>query len=385
MDRINLSRLLYYISFILIIFSDFLSRTLFKKLSIYDPLYKASIIAACLMLVVKFFIDTHTKKEIISYSAFLVVGLAVTINVGSYYVLLPIILLLISLRNIDIEKIIKIWVIEIIIMMLIVALSYYQGILGESPRLSLRSDGFIRRSLGYEYSTFSANYFLHLSVFYIYMRKNKIRLLELIVMVLISSYLFTITDTNSAYIFNIVVIVLAFLIRFNKRNKPISIINKYIVPFSVLLVGVSLYIYRSGMEIGDELNKLLTGRLSLGSDAWDIYGITLLGQKIRWIVENEWLSQLRYDYVDSSYLNILFSYGLIVVIFIIIGYSIVGSLEVSNNIYYSLMILIIALHSAYDPQLLEISANPSILFLGYLFLNSAKRRNVVEDFDTSEI
>ena len=139
------------------------------------------------------------------------------------------------------------------------------------------------------------------------------------------------------------------------------------------------------MEIGDELNKLLTGRLSLASDAWDIYGITLLGQKIRWVVENEWLSQLRYDYVDSSYLNILFSYGLIVVIFIIIGYSIVGSLEISNNIYYSLMILIIALHSAYDPQLLEISANPSILFLGYLFLNSAKRRNVVEDFDTSEI
>ena len=217
------------------------------------------------------------------------------------------------------------------------------------------------------------------------MRKDKLRLIEMIVMVLISSYLFTITDTNSAYIFNIVVIVLAFLIRFNKLSKPISIINKYIMPLSVLLVGISLYIYRSGMEIGDELNKLLTGRLSLGSEAWDTYGATLFGNKIKWVVENEWLSQVRYNYVDSSYLNILFNYGLIILLFIVIGYSIVGNLEISNNIYYSLMILIIALHSAYDPQLLEISANPSILFLGYLFLNIVKRKNVEKDFDTSEI
>lgn len=385
MNRVNLSRLLYYISFVLIISGDFLSRTLFKKEMIFDPLYKISLIISCLMLVIKFFIDTHSRKEYILYSIFFIIEIIIMINTDGYYVLLPMMLLLINFRNIDIENIIKIWVIELIILMSLVAVCYYLGIVGESIRVSLRADGFLRKSLGYEYSTFSANYFLHLSVFYIYMRKDKLRLIEMIVMVLISSYLFTITDTNSAYIFNIVVIVLAFLIRFNKLSKPISIINKYIMPLSVLLVGISLYIYRSGMEIGDELNKLLTGRLSLGSEAWDTYGATLFGNKIKWVVENEWLSQVRYNYVDSSYLNILFNYGLIILLFIVIGYSIVGNLEISNNIYYSLMILIIALHSAYDPQLLEISANPSILFLGYLFLNIVKRKNVEKDFDTSEI
>ena len=136
--------------------------------------------------------------------------------------------------------------------------------------------------------------------------------------------------------------------------------------FGFIISLGTLFLYRFGTEVGESLNTLVTGRLHLADKAWDEFGITILGQKILWVVENQWMSEIEYNYVDSSFLNILFNYGVILILLIIAGYYLLGKKKLSNNIFYTLMIVILGIHCIYDPQLLEISHNPSILFLGYL-------------------
>ena len=112
--------------------------------------------------------------------------------------------------------------------------------------------------------------------------------------------------------------------------------------------------------------------------AWYKYGITLFGQKISWITQSQWLSELRYDYVDSSFLNVLFNYGVVILVLIVFGFYLLSYQRIAKSSYYTAMLLILTLHCIYDPQLLEISHNPSILFLGYVIFES--KRNLEVDF-----
>ena len=150
-----------------------------------------------------------------------------------------------------------------------------------------------------------------------------------------------------------------------------------------MLIGLSIslgtvYLYNVGSGISYYLNIALTGRLQLASMAWYKYGITLFGQKISWITQSQWLSELRYDYVDSSFLNILFNYGIVILISIVLGFYLLSFHRIAKSSYYTAMLLILTLHCIYDPQLLEISHNPSILFLGYVIFE--RKNNLDSDF-----
>ena len=65
MNRSIVSKYLYIFSFVLVIFVDFLSRTMFVEgFSILKNVSKILVISACIMLLVKLLIDKHSKIEL---------------------------------------------------------------------------------------------------------------------------------------------------------------------------------------------------------------------------------------------------------------------------------------------------------------------------------
>ena len=147
--------------------------------------------------------------------------------------------------------------------------------------------------------------------------------------------------------------------------------------FSAIIAGVLSWSYRYRLPLLDHMNLILTGRLRLGSAAFNNFDITFFGQKIRWIFEQNMFSELTYNYVDSSYLNILFRFGIIILLLILVGYYIVGSKNLSRNTYYTMMIVFLSLHSMFDPQLIDIMYNPAILFLGYVIYSEDEIKKVI--------
>ena len=371
MNRSIVSKYLYIFSFVLVILVDFLSRTMFvERFSFLRSVSKILIIAACIMVLIKLLIDEHRKIELYSILILIPVLSVIIYTTKTYYTLLPIFLLVISVRNINLEKILRIWLFEIAILMILVSFSYYVDIIGETTRVFGREGDKIRYGLGYGYSSFSANYFFHFTLFYSFIRREKIRILEILALFVINYYLYLKTDTKSAFACSILLLFLVLIIKYFKLSKQINFLNKYTMLIGFIISLGTLFLYRFGTEIGELLNTLVTGRLRLADKAWDEFGITIFGQKILWVTENQWMSEIEYDYVDSSFLNILFNYGIVLILLIIIGYYLLGKKKLSNNIFYTLMIGILGIHCIYDPQLLEISHNPSILFLGYLITGS---------------
>jgi len=367
MNRSIVSKYLYIFSFVLVIFVDFLSRTMFVEgFSFLRSLGKVLIIAACIMLFMKLLIDNHSKIELYTILILIPILSVIIFTTKTYYTLLPIFLLIVSVRNINLEKILRIWLFEIIILMLFVSVFYYIDIIGETTHVTERAGDKIRYGLGYGYSSFSANYFFHFTLFYSFIRREKIKVLEIIALSLTNYYLYLKTDTKSAFACSVLLLFLVLLIKYLKLSKKNNFLNKYTMLFGFIISLGTLFLYRFGTEVGELLNTLVTGRLRLADKAWDEFGITMFGQKILWVTENQWMSEIEYDYVDSSFLNILFNYGIILILLIIVGYYLLWKKKLSNNIFYTLMIGILGIHCIYDPQLLEISHNPSILFLGYL-------------------
>ena len=372
MVRVNISRLIFYISFIFIVFAKFIQQTVYiEKLDFLNITTRIIIVFACVFLIFKYIIDKHSTESIIYSTLILVVAGLISYITSGWYVIMVLAILLVNMKNINIRKLIIIWIIEISILMLFIAISYKIGVIGETTISWDRDTGIERYTLGYNYTTFSSNYFFHLTIFYLYIKGNLIKYLELGVLALLNIYLYNFTNTKSAVIYSILAIILVILTKKFNFSKGVSYINKFSMFVGGFAAGLLTYLYKYDSAIISEINVILSGRLYYGYKGIEDYGITLFGQKIAWINEVILDSELHYNYIDSSYLNILFNYGIIVLLFVMLGYYVLGKRNISNDIYYSILILIITLHSMFDPQLIEIMYNPSILLLGYVITKSS--------------
>ena len=380
MVRVNVSRLIFYISFIFIVFAKFIQQTVYiEKIDFLNITTRIIIVFACIFLIFKYIIDKHSTDSIIYSTLILIVAGLISYITSGWYVIMVLAILLINMKNINIRKLIIIWIIEISILMLFIAISYKLGVIGETVISWDRDTGIDRYTLGYNYTTFSSNYFFHLTIFYLYIKGNLIRYLELGVLALLNIYLYNFTNTKSAVIYSVLAIILVILIKKFNFSKGVSYINKFSMFIGGFAAGLLTYLYKYDSAIISEINIILSGRLYYGYKGIGEYGITLFGQKITWINEVILDSELQYNYIDSSYLNILFNYGIIVLLFVMIGYYVLGKRNISNDIYYSILILIITLHSMFDPQLIEIMYNPSILLLGYVITKSGHMDSIRGD------
>lgn len=372
MVRVNISRLIFYISFIFIVFAKFIQQTVYiEKLDFLNITTRIIIVFACVFLIFKYIIDKHSTESIIYSTLILVVAGLISYITSGWYVIMVLAILLVNMKNINIRKLIIIWIIEISILMLFIAISYKIGVIGETTISWDRDTGIERYTLGYNYTTFSSNYFFHLTIFYLYIKGNLIKYLELGVLALLNIYLYNFTNTKAAVIYSVLAIILVILMKKFNFSKGVSYINKFSMFVGGFVAGLLTYLYKYDSAIISEINVILSGRLYYGYKGIEEYGITLFGQKITWITEVILDSELQYNYIDSSYLNIMFNYGIIMLLFVMIGYYVLGKRNISNDIYYSILILIITLHSMFDPQLIEIMYNPSILLLGYVITKSS--------------
>ena len=185
------------------------------------------------------------------------------------------------------------------------------------------------------------------------------------------------TDTKAAFVVSVLSILLVVILKiYNIRvtENVYRVVNKYVLIVCTFIPIMLTYLYGMGYGFLDELNRILTSRLQLGWNAINIYNINLFGQKIEWVNETQYLSEIQYLYVDSSFLNILLNYGIVLLFLILLSFYLLGKLNFTKNLSYLIAISMIGIHSMFDPQFLLIMYNPLIIMPGILL-----RRNMISN------
>lgn len=356
-----LTELLFYSS----MFGEMDSLHLIFKLS-----RNISYLLICLKIILDLYYREYTWKENIIVFLLTIFILSITKMTLNKNILIYWCFIL-GAKNIELQKIIKVAIVIHICCMLTIIAGSIHGIIED--RIYIQRGDRSRSSLGYQYTTDSSNYFFHIILMYIYSKREKISWGSLGILALCNLLLYRLTDTRSAYLIGSMVLIIAALwkqfhvLRKNNILYKIAVIG--CVPLlSITIMYLSFY-YNKNLVWMEQLNNKINGRLELGYNAFKEYGIHLFGRPIEWVGGSSLYTggMDQYNYVDSSYVQIILNFGILFFVLICIGFMILGwKVAKKNDVYFSLILIAIALHSILDPQLIWMAYNPFIMCYMYI-------------------
>ncbi|WGE79228.1 hypothetical protein [Actinobacillus equuli] len=239
--------------------------------------------------------------------------------------------------------------------------------------LDLSRNSTERSILGYRFPTFLPNYFFHIVLCLIFLRKNNLGIFSLLFLYGINYLLYIYTDTRAVfYLVNSILFVYIFIVFFkiNYQTLIIGYVFNFFTRNAFFIFGfIAIYLqiyFDPAIEWMRELNSALSGRLMLGHQGFEIYGIHLFGNFIEYIpmLEADTLSE--FFYIDSAYMQLLLTNGLLLYVIVLMGFYKLGSkICECNKPYLGIVIIFLLAHSMTDPQLLSGEFNPFMLLIGY--------------------
>lgn len=289
-----------------------------------------------------------------------------------YELLITLVLLVVGAQGISFRKIIRIYFVAGIILMAVMITAAETGVIenliyhqtGRRPRIAF----------GSLYPTdFSAHVF-YLCLAWGYLRKDKIKTVELAAFLLcgVGVYVFCDARMNAAGLafFALFLAYRKVRLYYAARKGKIYELNRLMqwlmiisVPlcagiFTLLTVG-----YQEGNPFWEKLNRLTTARLAYGKIGITQYGFSWFGQYIP-MVGSGGGTDPRPDYffIDSSYVNILLCMGTIVFCLVcILCVSLSLRAYRQGDVVFLIVLLFMALQCTIEHHMLEIAYNPFLL------------------------
>lgn len=266
-----------------------------------------------------------------------------------------------STRNIGITGIIKISYIISIILLIIIMISSYLGVIENYIYYDTTRE---RQYLGFRYALYPSSILCNIIFLKVYLDKERISW-KSIILLLISSYiLYTLTDSRLTFVLGGLILI------FSAVNKIIPSICEKILSrlliFSYAFIGIiSLYFtlnYNHLIDWQENLNEILGGRLSLGYSTLEFYGYGLFGREVELVGNgldvNGIVNSSSYNYVDNLYVQLLLKTGVLFLVFFIICMTYVTYLTYKQkNLYFYVILVMLALHGLIDDLILQIQYN----------------------------
>ena len=216
---------------------------------------------------------------------------------------------------------------------------------------------------------------------YCYLRSRDLTLFEICLLEVLMTILFVLTNTRMCYAVTtlmLIVIALNKYFKWRPANKVKKNMGKgmVIIPWIVFAFVLTVSFMYSNSASWEKVNLFFNFRLSLAHNAINTYGIHLVGNPIKWIGFGYGGIDGIYNYVDSSYIQALLSYGVLFMIMILAVYSCIFKHAKKNG--YAIVIAAALLISITEPRLWNLTFNP----LPFLLIDAVKDRN---SFSTQEV
>ena len=230
----------------------------------------------------------------------------------------------------------------------------------------IRPDGRFRHSLGFASPNVSAYCIVFFITMYINYRREKMRIIEFVILLVFSIVLYKFSDTKNGLFTSIIALTIGLIFVYTKSKIFEDIVEKFsVVSFGLgaLISFAITLVYRISPNKYDKLNGLLSGRLSLQNYGIDKFGVTVFGQFMDYNLSED------YDTVDSSMVDLLMRYGVIFFILVLAFFTYEAYLACKlKDKWLCFCLLIVAYYAIFDGSLMVIIFNPfSLYFFDNIF------------------
>ena len=358
---------------------DFLNSTMFQVQ--WPPRFGYIFFAASALYTIAKFIwhNTYTKKEMI-LSVLILIAFIVPAFVTEYSFLFWIGFLIVGAKDIDFDKLLKVYLTLGITIMIAAFVASQAGWI-ENLVYEVLRDGkiVVRQSYGSVYPTdFSAHLF-YLGIAGICLCENRITWGKIINFVLMAVFVLDKCDARTSFI---CMLAMAFMLAFVylckdkiKSNWFYYVLNSANIVLATLHIGLS-HLYDPANRVMYKINDILTERLNISKLAIDVYGYKLFGQSVWERGNGRTLEEaVDYFYVDVSYMRMAILYGVALFVVVLVMFWIAGIKAIQKKrIIILVSIAVIALHSFMEHHLIEVAFNPMLCLL---FTNLREKEEIV--------
>ena len=288
--------------------------------------------------------------------------------------------------GIDYKRILKLWT-KVIAFVLLV--TFFLASVGAIENYVYYSGGIrlkLRGSLGIVFTTDCASLILFLVMglwmSYKWISNSLILVLSVASLVIIRLYCDGKCAALCMVMFMFAVIYYSFEDKlFRRFKKIVDIVILVLTPMMAGLMLFFIYQYKKGSNIGIRLDELLDFRLSYGASALKEYGIKFFGTNFEMVGYGGGLisNSNKYNFLDSSYINVLIRYGLAMLVAFLVMWLVVMKKAIKINDRRVLMVMaVIAVHSFEEHHWVDVVYNP-LIAMAFADFSS------IEDFDKEKI
>ncbi|MCD8322110.1 MAG: hypothetical protein LUC89_04400 [Oscillospiraceae bacterium] len=360
--QIKANDILFFMSYGLFLFFGILSTSFYYQFFMGAAYKLVKAFCVAVLLLREFTGRGWSLRSILIGGVLAVLMMLAKISGGSFTIAF-IVIFLFCARDVSFEKIAKFtaWVSAVTVAFIVA--SAYLGIIENYVTVEERT----RYYLGFRYALYGPVFLFNITGLILYIRKERIRWGELLVLVALNYWMFAETNSRLSFYLSIFMIVVFAVMKLYPRFFEVNQILVFLMMFSfVLCCAVSIYftaIYDGSVTWQAQLNSALGGRLSLGKSALTEYGVNLFGQKIELVgngldAYGNKNTTDAYNYVDSFYIQILLRYGAVfLIVWIgILTYTLYRCYKMNN---YALMVCLtfVAIHCVIDDLSLQLYYN----------------------------
>ena len=374
-DKIDV---IYLVALLAYYFHLFMMTTMFDYNPPF-PIFKISVAAAFLVVIYRLVCLKSDEKAEAGLMVLLLAVAAGYMIVRHERDIPAYIIMIIGAKDVSFRSIVKQLLIAGTIIMIAAIAASQLGVIDNLTYVSRH--GRLAYALGIIYTTDFAAHVFYLFLGYAYIRRGNFTIPEYIVIAVLTILMFELTSAR-----NNTICILLFLtatavyslIMSHVDKLTAEYVNKAIIIFSIIFIilcvslTVALTIINPTENVKfAELNKLLSGRFSMGNRAYNEYGITLFGSDIEQMgkggtsIDPEW-----YFFLDISYVSILMCKGAAVFASMLVMELRCIIKCINKNVYLLMIFAIIALECSIEHHFGELIYN---YFLLAVFANLDNR------------
>ena len=257
---------------------------------------------------------------------------------------------------------------------LVLILTIFASNMGVITNMIMRADSGYRFSLGFNYVSFASQRLFFALCTYLMLRGEKISYMELLVLLSATIYMYQQTSTTSPFYLSILILTYAlFSLKIIKKDFIIGhfwmeTIAKY--GFILALIITLYFCFYSSGNLFHFVDKFTHNRLRLSVEGFRNFGVSWLGQHIKFTLLDIFGNfTSNYNFIDSSFVQLLVIDGLIVSAFMLLTLTKVMKYFVTIRKDIVLACLgVMIIHGMFDPQMLVLRYSPLILFISRLFI-----------------
>lgn len=377
-NRFISEKIYLFTLFIWVVVASLVTTTYFVRLDGFLSLYRFLLYFTIIMLLIKELMNFPKTlhyfrfhwQQLLIVTAFFIAMFIVAKNRDGLLDI-NVLLLVFSARDIDFRKILGTFSVATF---LVLCLTIYASQKGMITNMFMNADGGYRFSLGFNYVSFASQRLFFALCTYLMFRGKRISYLELLALLLATIYMYQQTSTSSPFYLSILILTYALLsIKIFKKEFIVgNFWSKALAQYGfIVALAIILYFcfYSSG-NLYHLVDQFTHNRLRLSVDGFRNFGVSWLGQHITFTTTDIFGNfTSNYNFIDSSFVQLLVIDGLIVSAFMLFALTKVMKYFISIQKDIVLACLgIMIIHGMFDPQMLVLRYSPLILFISRLFI-----------------